>query len=74
MSGLFPTIQTPMSETTKVIYPMTGVAKEVNRKVILKNIHLGCYYGAKIGVLGLNGSGKSTLHAVSCRAYAGECG
>ena len=31
-----------------------------NRQV-LKDISLGFYYGAKIGVLGLNGSGKSTL-------------
>jgi len=28
---------------------------------VLKDISLGFYYGAKIGVLGLNGSGKSTL-------------
>jgi energy-dependent translational throttle protein EttA len=50
-----------MAETTKIIYSMIGVTKEVNRRVILKDIHLGYYYGAKIGVLGLNGSGKSTL-------------
>ena len=31
-----------------------------NRQV-LRDISLGFYYGAKIGVLGLNGSGKSTL-------------
>jgi ATP-binding cassette ChvD family protein len=30
-------------------------------KTILKDIYLGFYYGAKIGILGLNGSGKSTL-------------
>ena len=29
--------------------------------MILKNIHLSFFYGAKIGILGLNGSGKSTL-------------
>ncbi len=28
---------------------------------VLRDISLGFYYGAKIGVLGLNGSGKSTL-------------
>ena len=32
-----------------------------NQKHVLKDITLGYYYGAKIGVLGLNGSGKSTL-------------
>ena len=30
-------------------------------KQILRDISLGFYYGAKIGVLGLNGAGKSTL-------------
>ena len=30
-------------------------------KQVLKNIYLGFFYGAKIGVLGLNGSGKSSL-------------
>ncbi len=30
-------------------------------KQILRDITLGFYYGAKIGVLGLNGAGKSTL-------------
>jgi len=30
-------------------------------KQVLRDILLGFYYGAKIGVLGLNGSGKSTL-------------
>ena len=30
-------------------------------KPILRDITLGFYYGAKIGVLGLNGAGKSTL-------------
>ncbi|MDO8493939.1 MAG: energy-dependent translational throttle protein EttA [Deltaproteobacteria bacterium] len=31
------------------------------KKQVLKDISLGFYYGAKIGVLGLNGSGKSSL-------------
>jgi sulfate-transporting ATPase len=30
-------------------------------KELLKNISLGMYLGAKIGVLGPNGAGKSTL-------------
>ena len=49
------------SETTKIIYSMVGVSKSHEKKQVLKNIHLGYYYGAKIGVLGLNGSGKSSL-------------
>jgi sulfate-transporting ATPase len=30
-------------------------------KQVLRDISLGFFYGAKIGVLGLNGAGKSTL-------------
>ena len=49
-------------EENKVIYSMAGVGKVVDgNKHILKDIYLGYYYGAKIGVVGLNGSGKSTL-------------
>jgi energy-dependent translational throttle protein EttA len=49
-------------EENKVIYQMSGVGKVVDgNKHILKDIYLGYYYGAKIGVVGLNGSGKSTL-------------
>ncbi len=41
---------------------MVKVGKVVPpNKQILRDITLGFYYGAKIGVLGLNGAGKSTL-------------
>jgi energy-dependent translational throttle protein EttA len=50
-----------MAESEKIIFSMQGVSKTINKKVILKDIYLGYYYGAKIGVLGLNGAGKSTL-------------
>ncbi|MBI3371453.1 MAG: energy-dependent translational throttle protein EttA [Betaproteobacteria bacterium] len=44
------------------VYRMRRVTKVVApQRSILKNITLGFYPGAKIGVLGLNGSGKSTL-------------
>lgn len=44
------------------IFTMNGVSKIVdNQRVILKDISLSFFPGAKIGVLGLNGSGKSTL-------------
>ncbi|MDI6797329.1 MAG: energy-dependent translational throttle protein EttA [Desulfatibacillaceae bacterium] len=47
---------------TKVIYSMVRVGKVVPvNRVILRDISLGFYYGAKIGVIGANGSGKSTL-------------
>ena len=51
-----------MSEASnKVIYSMVGVTKRHEKKVVLKDIYLSYFYGAKIGVLGLNGSGKSSL-------------
>ena len=40
---------------------MIGVSKRYDKKVVLKDIYLSYFYGAKIGVLGLNGSGKSSL-------------
>ncbi|MCL1974037.1 MAG: ATP-binding cassette domain-containing protein, partial [Bacteroidetes bacterium] len=47
----------------KIIFSMNGVGKILpnNNKVILKEIYLSFFYGAKIGIIGLNGSGKSTL-------------
>ena len=48
-------------EQNKVIYSMIGVSKNFDKKVILKDIYLSYFYGAKIGVLGLNGSGKISL-------------
>src|ERR1017187_2696050 len=44
------------------IYTMNRVGKVVPpKRVILRDITLSFFPGAKIGVLGLNGSGKSTL-------------
>ncbi len=55
---------------------MAGVSKTFPpQKQVLKNIYLGFYYGAKIGVLGLNGSGKSSLLKIIAgidTAYQGE--
>ena len=48
-------------EPNKVIYSMVGVGKVHGPKQVLKEIYLGYFYGAKIGVIGANGSGKSTL-------------
>jgi energy-dependent translational throttle protein EttA len=46
----------------QVIYSMTRVGRIYPpNKQVLRDISLGFYYGAKIGVLGLNGAGKSTL-------------
>jgi len=44
------------------VYSMRGVNKMVPpKRVILKDISLSFFPGAKIGVLGVNGSGKSSL-------------
>jgi ATP-binding cassette ChvD family protein len=56
---------------------MCGVGKTLpnNNKVILKDIYLSFFYGAKIGIIGLNGSGKSTLLKIIAgveQSYKGE--
>jgi ATP-binding cassette ChvD family protein len=46
----------------QVIFSMHRVGKIYPpNKQVLRDISLGFFYGAKIGVLGLNGAGKSTL-------------
>jgi ATP-binding cassette ChvD family protein len=49
------------NDAEKVIYSMYRVTKRHGQREVLKDITLGYFYGAKIGVLGLNGSGKSSL-------------
>jgi len=50
------------NESRKVIFSMHRVSRtHPPKKQVLKDISLGFYYGAKIGVLGLNGAGKSSL-------------
>jgi ATP-binding cassette ChvD family protein len=47
----------------------------ISNKMILRDISLGFYHGAKIGVLGLNGAGKSTLLRIIAgidKDYIGE--
>ena len=61
----------------KIIFSMNRVGKilpSINR-VILKDICLSFFYGAKIGIIGLNGSGKSTLMKIIAgieQSYQGE--
>ena len=43
------------------IFEMKDVTKAFGEKVVLRDISLSFYYGAKIGVVGENGAGKSTL-------------
>lgn len=65
-----------MASDTQVIFSMVRVGKlHPPNKMVLKDISLGFYYGAKIGVLGLNGSGKSTLLRIMAgkdQDYIGE--
>lgn len=65
-----------MPSDTQVIFSMVRVGKiHPPNKQVLKDISLGFYYGAKIGVLGLNGSGKSTLLRIMAgtdKDYIGE--
>ncbi len=50
------------SDMAQYIYTMNRVGKVVPpKRIILRDISLSFFPGAKIGVLGLNGSGKSTL-------------
>jgi len=61
----------------KIIFSMNGVGKVLpnNNRVILKDIYLSFFYGAKIGIIGLNGSGKSTLLKIIAgveKSYKGE--
>jgi ATP-binding cassette ChvD family protein len=50
------------NEQQKIIFSMHRVNRvHPPKKQVLKDISLGFYYGAKIGVLGLNGAGKSSL-------------
>jgi energy-dependent translational throttle protein EttA len=53
---------TTMSDDKKVIFSMHRVSKTTPMgKLIIKDISLSFFYGAKIGIIGLNGSGKSTV-------------
>jgi ATP-binding cassette ChvD family protein len=60
----------------QVIFSLVNVGKVYPpKKQVLREIYLGFYYGAKIGVLGLNGSGKSSLLRIIAgvdQNYTGE--
>ncbi len=46
----------------KIIFSLSRVSKKTPMgKLILNDISLSFYYGAKIGVIGINGAGKSSL-------------
>ena len=54
---------------------MDRVSRAYGTKVILKDISISYYYGAKIGVIGENGAGKSSLFKIFAgidKDYTGE--
>ena len=59
----------------KIIYTMDRVGRAYGTKVVLKDISISYYYGAKIGVIGANGAGKSSLFKILAgidKDYTGE--
>lgn len=61
----------------QVIFSMVRVNRVFppTNKTVIRDISLGFFYGAKIGVLGLNGAGKSTLLRIIAGVddgYSGE--
>lgn len=61
----------------KIIFSTNRVGKVLpsSNRIILKDICLSFFYGAKIGIIGLNGSGKSTLMKIIAgveQSYQGE--
>ena len=59
----------------KIIYTMDRVGRAYGTKVVLKDISISYFYGAKIGVVGPNGSGKSSLFKILAgidKDYTGE--
>ncbi len=48
----------------KIIFTMDKVSRAYGTKVVLKDISISYYYGAKIGVIGENGAGKSSLFKI----------
>ncbi|MEM0997625.1 MAG: energy-dependent translational throttle protein EttA [Bacteroidota bacterium] len=65
-----------MSEDRKIIFSMSRVGKIYPpNKQVLRDISLGFFLGAKIGVIGMNGQGKSTLLKIIAgldKDYQGE--
>ena len=51
-------------DNKKIIYTMDRVGRAYGTKVVLKDISISYYYGAKIGVIGANGAGKSSLFKI----------
>lgn len=56
-----PGLEDSLEGMAEFIYTMTKARKAVGDKVILDDVSMSFYPGAKIGVVGPNGAGKSTI-------------
>lgn len=45
----------------KRVIKIENISKEINNKLLFKDVSLDLYLGEKLGIIGSNGSGKSTL-------------
>ena len=58
------------------VFNLVNVTKQHERKVVLSDVSLAFFFGARIGVIGANGSGKSSLLRILAgedRDFMGEC-
>jgi len=62
--------------SAQYIMTIEGLTRMYDEEVVLDNIWLAFYPGAKIGVIGGNGAGKSTLHQIMAgedKDFMGTC-
>ena len=58
------------------VYSLEGLTKQHGGKIILDDVNLSFFFGARIGVIGSNGSGKSSLLKIMAgldKEFAGNC-
>ena len=58
------------------IYSLEGLTKQHGGKIILDDVNLSFFFGARIGVIGSNGSGKSSLLKIMAgldKEFVGNC-
>ena len=58
------------------VYSLEGLTKQHGGKIILDDVNLSFFFGARIGVIGSNGSGKSSLLKIMAgldKEFVGNC-
>ena len=58
------------------VYSLEGLTKQHGGKIILDDVNLSFFFGARIGVIGANGSGKSSLLKIMAgldKEFVGNC-